>query len=48
MKEEPDAGARISVARIRVADIGGKEIHIAPGGFLAGPGDQRRDELAFW
>jgi hypothetical protein len=44
--EELIAGPRVSPARVRVADIGGKEFDIAPGGRLAGVGDQRRHQMA--
>ena len=44
--EELAAGPRIGPARVRVADVGGEEFDVAPGGRLAGVGDQRRHEMA--
>ena len=44
--EELMAGPRVSPARVRIADIRGKEFNIAPGGRLAGVGDQRRHQMA--
>ena len=44
--EELAAGPRIGPARVRVADVGGEEFDVAPGGLLAGVGDQRRHEMA--
>jgi len=41
--EELAAGAGVGAAGIRVANVGGEEVDIAPGGRLAGGGDQRRD-----
>ena len=43
--EELVAGPRVSSARVRIADIGGEEFDIAPGGRLAGVGDQRRHKM---
>ena len=43
--EESRARARIGPARVRVADVGGEEFDVAPGGRLAGVGDQRRHEM---
>ena len=43
--EELAAGPRVSPARVRVADVGGEEFDVAPGGRLAGVGDQRRHEM---
>ena len=40
------AGPRVSPARVRIADIRGKEFNIAPGGRLVGVGDQRRHQMA--
>ena len=40
--EEPGARARVSAARVRVADVGGEEFDVAPGGLLAEVGDERR------
>ena len=39
------AGPRIGPARVRVADVGGEEFDVAPGGLFAGVGDQRRHEM---
>jgi hypothetical protein len=36
------ACARIGSSRVRVADVGGEELHIAPSRLVAGVGDQRR------
>jgi hypothetical protein len=44
--EELATGPRVSPARVRVADIGGEEFDVAPGGRFAGVGDQRRHEMA--
>ena len=43
--EELAAGPRVSPARVRVADVGGEEFDVAPGGRLAGVGDQRRHQM---
>ena len=40
--EERAACPRIGAARVRVADVGGEEFDIAPGGRIAGIGDERR------
>ena len=42
--EEPAARPRIGAPRVRVADVGGEEFHIAPAGGVAGIGDQRRHQ----
>ena len=44
--EELPAGPRVGPARVRVADVGGEEFDVAPGGLLAGVGDQRRHQMA--
>jgi len=44
--EELATGPRVSPARVRVADIGGEEFNVAPGGRLASVGDQRRHQMA--
>ena len=44
-REKPAAGARVGSARVRVADIGGEEFDIAPGGCVTEIGDQRRDDI---
>ena len=44
--EELAAGPRVGPARVRVADVGGEEFDVAPGGRLAGVGDQRRHQMA--
>jgi hypothetical protein len=38
--------ARVCAARVRVADIGGEEFDIAPGGRLVGVGDKGRHKVA--
>ena len=38
-------GADIGPAREADGDVGGKELDIAPGGLVAGVGDQRRNHL---
>ena len=43
--EEPATGPRVSPARVRIADVGGEEVDVAPGGGVAGVGDQRRHEM---
>jgi hypothetical protein len=43
--EKPVARSGIGAARVRVADVGGEEFDIAPGGFLAEIGDQRRHDV---
>jgi hypothetical protein len=43
-REKPVAGSGIGPARVRVADIDGDKFDVAPGGFFAEIGDQRRDE----
>jgi hypothetical protein len=40
--EELAAGPRVGAPRVRVADVGGEELDIAPAGGIAGGGDQRR------
>ena len=40
--EKPAAGARIGPAGVIVVDVGGKEFDIAPGGLVAGVGDECR------
>ena len=42
--EEADARTSVSAARIRVADVDGEEFDVAPGGRVAGVGDQRRHQ----
>ena len=44
--EELSTRPRISSARIWIADVSGEEFDIAPGGRLAGVGDQRRHQIA--
>jgi hypothetical protein len=43
--KEPIAGAGISAARVRVADVGGEEFDIASGSFVTEVGDQRRHDV---
>ena len=43
--EETAARPGIGPARVRVADVGGEEFDVAPGGLVAGVGDQRRDQV---
>jgi hypothetical protein len=43
--EKPVAGSGIGAARVRVADVGGKEFDVAPGGFIAEISDQRRHDI---
>ena len=43
--EETGACPGIGPARIRVADVGGEEFDVAPGGRIAGVGDQRRHQI---
>ena len=40
--EKPAAGPHVSAPRVRVADVGGEEFDVAPGGRIAEVGDQRR------
>jgi hypothetical protein len=44
--EKSVARVGIGPAGVRVADVRGEEVDVAPGGLVAGVGDQRRDELA--
>ncbi len=41
--EKLRAGAHVSPARVRVADVGGEEVDIAPGGVVASVSDERRN-----
>jgi hypothetical protein len=43
--EEPVAGPGIRSAGVRVADVGSEKFDVAPGGFLAEIGDQRRHDI---
>ncbi len=43
--EEPGAGPGVSAAGVGIADIGREELDIAPGGFVAEIGDQRRHDI---
>ena len=43
--EEPAARAGVGPTRVRVADVGGEELDVAPAGRFAGAGDQRRDQV---
>ena len=43
--EELVARTRVGPARVRVADIGGEEFDVAPSGFVAEIGDQRRHDI---
>ena len=40
--EEIADGAAVGAARVRVPDVGGEELDEAPGGAVAGAGDERR------
>jgi hypothetical protein len=44
-REEPAARARIGAAGMRVADVGGEELDIAPRRRVTKVGDQRRDDV---
>ena len=45
LDEEPGAGPDVGPVQMRVADVGGEEFDIAPGGLVAEVGDQRRHDI---